>query len=47
MLRFKCGCGEYNYNREDWLSHWKHGRHRKDWMWRALRHFLLTRIEIG
>lgn len=44
-VRFKCGCGEYNYTRADWLSHWRHGRHRENWRWHAIRNFLLTQVE--
>lgn len=41
-IQFRCGCGGVNYNREDWLCHFRHRS-----LWRALRHLLLTRIEIS
>jgi hypothetical protein len=42
-MKFKCGCGSYNYNRGDWLAHFKHGQHG---VWRAVKHLLFTRIEL-
>ena len=40
-IQFRCGCGSVNYNREDWLSHFKYRG-----FWRGLRHLLYTRIEV-
>lgn len=48
-MKFKCGCGTYNYGLEDWLAHWKHGiKYESRWMQRlhAIRLFLLTRVEL-
>ena len=42
-VQFRCGCGEVNYNRQDWLAHFKYGLNGK---LRALRHLLMTRIEL-
>jgi hypothetical protein len=42
-IQYRCGCGELNYNREDWLSHWKHGLNGK---WRAVVLFFKTKIEL-
>lgn len=42
MIHFKCGCGVYNYNFQDWISHFKYGRG----FLRATRHFLLTKIQL-
>jgi hypothetical protein len=41
-MYFKCGCGEYNYNWNDWISHFKYG---SCGFWRALRYLLLTKIQ--
>jgi len=44
---FICGCGGENYTWEDWISHFKYGRkYRANWLWRAVRNLLLTRIEV-
>lgn len=42
-VKFICGCGSQNFVLSDWTAHWKYGRRGK---WRAIRHFLLTRIEV-
>jgi len=42
-IRFVCGCGLENYNRNDWTCHWKHGLHGK---WRAVVLFLKTKIQL-
>lgn len=41
-LQFRCGCGGINYELNDWICHIKH----RGWL-RAIRHFLLTRIELS
>jgi hypothetical protein len=41
-LEFKCGCGLYNYDLDDWISHFKYGKS----IWRAIKFFLLTEIEL-
>lgn len=49
QIKFKCGCGEYNYTFGDWISHWKYGIQSKTQFQRklrAIRHFLMTRIEL-
>lgn len=40
MLHFKCGCGVYNYNFQDWISHFKYQGFK-----RGMRHLLLTKIQ--
>lgn len=42
MFKFKCGCGQYNYNFQDWIAHWKYNKKRK---FRAIYLFLITKIE--
>jgi len=42
-LQFRCGCGLVNYNLEDWLAHFKHG---KKGTRRAMVLLMQTRIEI-
>jgi len=44
MFQFRCGCGLVNYNREDWLSHFKHNVCGNRFV-RGLRNLALTRIE--
>lgn len=40
-LIWRCGCGDINFNREDWLCHFRHRG-----FWRGMRHLLMTRIEL-
>ena len=40
MFQFRCGCGQINYNLEDWLPHFKHRG-----FCSGLRNLALTRIE--
>lgn len=41
-MKFRCGCGAYNYTREDWLCHFRYGG-----FWRGMKNFFLTRIEFN
>lgn len=40
-LRFRCGCGQVNYNWQDWISHFKY----RGW-WTGMRNLLKTRLEL-
>lgn len=42
-IHFICGCGLENYNWEDWISHYKHGRG----LWRSLVLLAKTKIVIS
>jgi hypothetical protein len=42
-IQFRCGCGQVNYNREDWLSHFKYSLRGK---FHAFKLFLKTKVEI-
>lgn len=52
-FRFECKCGLENYNKEDWLAHWKHGIKRPPVFLgnhpklRAIYLFLTTKIKLG
>lgn len=41
-VMFRCGCGEHNYNFEDWISHFKYRG-----VWKGIRNLALTKIEIS
>lgn len=40
-IYWKCGCGSYNYNREDWISHFKYRG-----FWNGLKNLLKTRPHV-
>ena len=40
-LYFKCGCGDYNYNWNDWFCHFKFRGFK-----RGLKNLLLTKIQL-
>jgi hypothetical protein len=40
-IRLRCGCGVINYNRVDWIVHFRRGN-----LWGALKDLFNTRIEI-
>ncbi len=52
QVRYICKCGLENYNREDWLAHWKYGIKRpekflgKHPKLRAIWLFLTTEVRI-
>lgn len=40
-IYWKCGCGSYNYNWQDWISHFKYRG-----FWSGVKFLLLTRPHI-